>query len=66
MKHLWNRIWNAEPVRVLGALAAAWSALVTFDQANAGFTIPVWIYAAATVLLAAVTPLVRGKVTPTD
>lgn len=57
-------IWNAEPVRVAGAITAAWGGLVAADQAMDTFTIPVFVYVVAAAVTPAVTALVRGRVTP--
>jgi len=61
---LWRKLWFSEPVVFVGALVSAWTALAAFDKTNDAFTLPLWGYAAATVLVPFMTILVRGNVTP--
>lgn len=64
MKDLWKKIWYSEPVVFVGSLAAAWAAIVAFDEASDSFAIPLWVYILAVPVLAFLTPVVRGNVTP--
>ena len=64
MRELWRRIWGSEPVVFVGALVAAWSAIVALDQASEGWAIPVWVYIVAVPAVAFLTAVTRSSVTP--
>lgn len=63
MKDLWKRIWYSEPVLFVGALSAAWLALVAVDQANESWKLPLWTYIAAAPVVAFLTYITRETVT---
>lgn len=64
MKKLLDRIWNAEPVIFVGALAATWAAVVSLDQASEAWEIPVWLYIGAVVVTVFLTAVTRSAVKP--
>ena len=64
MKAFINEIWNGEPVRLAGYVAAGWTAVASVDAASPTFNMPAWLYAVAAVVMAVATRYVRGKVTP--
>ena len=64
MRNLAGRIWNSEPVVFVGAAVSAWLALVAFDQAAAGWEIPLIGYIVAVPLTAFLTGITRNSVTP--
>jgi hypothetical protein len=65
MINLFKRIWYSEPVVLVGALVAGWSAIVAYDQADDAWAIPVWVYIVAVPLVAFLTRITRRNVTPT-
>lgn len=64
MKDLVGKLWYSEPVVFVGGLASSWAAIVAFDEASDAFSIPLWCYIVAVPVLAFLTPVVRGNVTP--
>ena len=63
MRELFKRIWLAEPVVLVGASVSAWTAIVAFDQASAGWEIPLIVYIVAVPLTAFLTGITRQQVT---
>lgn len=63
MKNLWHKIWNSEPVIFIGSLVGAWLALVSLDQADETWAIPLWVYILMTLLVPFLTGVTRKQVT---
>ena len=66
MIHLLKRIWNAEPVVLVGSLASSWTAIVAFDQVDDSWMIYSWVYIVAVPLMAFLTTITRRSVSPVE
>lgn len=63
---LLKRIWNSEPVVLVGGLVAGWTAVVALDQTDDSWFIPTGVYVVAVPLVAFMTYLTRDNVTPSS
>ncbi len=66
MIKLLKRIWNSEPVILVGALTAAWIALVAADQLDDTWAISTRVYIVAVPVAAFLTAITRSRVEPSD
>lgn len=63
MKALLTKLWNTEPVRIVGGMTTAWLALVAYANGTDQFTIPVWVYVTMVVVIPVLTEVTRNTVT---
>ena len=66
MRKLLTRIWNAEPVILVGAITSAWTAIVAFDQIDDSWAIHTWLYVTAVPLIAFLAAITHKHAQHTD
>ena len=66
MRKLLTRIWNAEPVILVGAITSAWTAIVAFDQIDDSWAIHTWLYVVAVPLIAFLAAITHKHAQHTD